>query len=90
MGVLANAESDSLAGYCGSGWALEYAGAVRNMLYASETVPAPISVFHCLLADRFHSDRATEALLACPGFLDHMISMVASASDWDVVLHACG
>jgi hypothetical protein len=34
VGVLANAESDSLAGSCGSGWALEYAGAVRNMLYA--------------------------------------------------------
>jgi hypothetical protein len=34
VGVLANAESDYLAGSCGSGWALEYAGAVRNMLYA--------------------------------------------------------
>ena len=41
VGVLANADSDSLSGSCGSGWALEYAGAVRNMLYAPEIVPLP-------------------------------------------------
>jgi hypothetical protein len=48
------------------------------------------NVLHTQDSDRYNSEHATEALLASPGFLDHLISMVAVAVDWEVVLHACG
>ena len=50
----------------------------------------PVLCVECPRFGRYHSERATEAVLGCPGFLDHVVGMVACASSWDVVLHACG